>query len=126
MIKDIVVNLSIAEDGGVVGDYAVSIADTLGAHIAGIAFVFDPIVPISGTGYIPAEVIETQLADNQAAAKAAIDRFAATTARVGVSASRSRSAPAPPAPATSSPASRGASISPSSPRPNHRITRSKS
>jgi nucleotide-binding universal stress UspA family protein len=86
MIKDIVVNLSIREDGGVVGDYAVSVADTLGAHIAGIAFVFDPIVPISGTGYIPAEVIETQLADNQAAAKAAIDRFAATTARVGVSA----------------------------------------
>jgi len=66
MIKDIVVNLSTREDGGVVGDYAVSIADTLGAHIAGIAFVFDPIVPISGTGYIPAEVIETQQADNEA------------------------------------------------------------
>ena len=86
MIKDIVVNLSTREDGGGVGDYAVSLADVLGAHIAGIAFVFDPIVPISGTGYIPAEVIETQLADNQAAAKAAIDRFAATTARTGVSA----------------------------------------
>src|SRR5580698_7258663 len=86
MIKDIVVNLSVREDGGVVGDYAVSVADTLGAHIAGIAFVFDPIVPVSGTGYIPAEVIETQLADNQAAAKAAIDRFAAATARTGVSA----------------------------------------
>ncbi len=86
MIKDIVVNLSTREDGGGVGDYAVSVADTLGAHIAGIAFVFDPIVPISGTGYIPAEVIETQLSDNQAAAKAAIDRFAAATTRTGVSA----------------------------------------
>jgi nucleotide-binding universal stress UspA family protein len=86
MIKDIVVNLSVREDGGVVGDYAVSVADTLGAHIAGIAFVFDPIVPISGTGYIPAEIIETQLDDNQAAAKAAIDRFAAATLRTGVSA----------------------------------------
>jgi nucleotide-binding universal stress UspA family protein len=86
MIKDIVVNLSVREDGGVVGDYAVSVADALGAHIAGIAFVFDPIVPISGTGYIPAEIIETQLADNQAAAKSAIDRFAASTSRTGVSA----------------------------------------
>jgi nucleotide-binding universal stress UspA family protein len=86
MIKDIVVNLSIREDGGVVGDYAVSVADTLGAHIAGIAFVFDPIVPISGTGYIPAEIIDTQLSDNQAAAQAAIDRFAAATSRTGVSA----------------------------------------
>jgi nucleotide-binding universal stress UspA family protein len=86
MVKDIVVNLSVREDGGNVGDYAVSVADALGAHIAGIAFLYDPIVPISGTGYIPAEIIETQLADNQDAAKAAIDRFNATTSRVGVSA----------------------------------------
>ena len=56
------------------------------AHLTGIAFVFDPIVPMSGTGYIPAEVIETQQADNEAAAKAAIDRFAAATERAGLSA----------------------------------------
>ena len=86
MIKDIGVNLSVREDGGNVGDFAVSVAEALDAHIAGIAFVFDPIVPVSGTGYIPAEVIDTQLADNQAAAKAAIDRFAAATSRAGLSA----------------------------------------
>jgi nucleotide-binding universal stress UspA family protein len=86
MIKDLVVNLSLGEDGGPAGDYAVSVADAFGAHVTGIAFVFDPIVPVTGTGYIPAEVIETQLADNQAAAKAAIDRFAAAASRAGVSA----------------------------------------
>jgi nucleotide-binding universal stress UspA family protein len=86
MIKDIVVNLSLREDGGSVGDYAVSVAETLEAHITGIAFVFDPIVPVSGTGYIPAEVIETQQADNEAAAKAAIDRFSEVTRRKGLSA----------------------------------------
>src|SRR6202166_2932577 len=86
MIKDIVVNLSIGENGGPAGDYAVSVADTFGAHVVGIAFVFDPIVPISGTGYIPAEVIDTQLADNQSAAKPAIARFAASASRAGVSA----------------------------------------
>jgi len=86
MVKDIVVNLSVREDGGSVGDYAVSLADALSAHITGIAFVYDPIVPVSGTGYIPAEVIETQQADNEAAAKAAIDRFAQAASRVGVSA----------------------------------------
>ena len=86
MIKDIVVNLSVGENGGPAGDYAVSVADTFGAHVVGIAFVFDPIVPISGTGYIPAEVIDTQLADNQSAAKAAVDRFAASASRAGVSA----------------------------------------
>jgi nucleotide-binding universal stress UspA family protein len=86
MIKDIVVNLSLGENGGPAGDYAISVADALGAHVAGLAFVFDPIVPVTGTGYIPPEVIDTQLADNQAAAKAAIDRFTTTATRVGVSA----------------------------------------
>jgi nucleotide-binding universal stress UspA family protein len=86
MIKDIVVNLSVTKAGGTAGDYAVSVAGALDAHIAGIAFVYDPIVPISGTGYIPAEVIETQQADNEAAAKSAIDRFAEATRRAGLSA----------------------------------------
>jgi nucleotide-binding universal stress UspA family protein len=86
MIKDIVVNLSVTEGGGPVGDYAVSLASTLQAHLTGIAFVYDPIVPVSGTGYIPPEIIETQQADSDAAAKAAIDRFAAATSREKLSA----------------------------------------
>ena len=86
MIKDIVVNLSVGKDGGPAGDYAVSVAGAFDAHLTGIAFVFDPLVPVSGTGYIPAEVIESQQADNEAAAKAAIDRFASATKRGGLSA----------------------------------------
>ena len=86
MIKDIVGNLSVNADGGPVGDYAVSVASAFEAHLTGVAFVYDPIVPVSGTGYIPAEVIESQQADNETAAKAAIDRFAAATARAGLSA----------------------------------------
>jgi nucleotide-binding universal stress UspA family protein len=86
MIKDIVVNLSVGTDDGPAGDYAVSVASAFDAHLTGIAFVFDPIVPVSGTGYIPAEVIESQQADNETAAKAAIDRFAEATRRAGLSA----------------------------------------
>jgi len=86
MIKDIVVNLSVSKGGGPAGDYAVSIASALTAHLAGVAFVFDPIVPVSATGYIPAEVIERQQADNEADAKSAIDRFAQATGRAGLSA----------------------------------------
>jgi nucleotide-binding universal stress UspA family protein len=86
MIKDIVVNLSVTKGGGPAGDYAVSIASALDAHVAGVAFVYDPIVPVSATGYIPAEVIERQQADNEADAKAAIDRFAEATRRAGLSA----------------------------------------
>jgi len=86
MIKDIVVNLSVTKTGSFAGDYAVSVASALDAHIAGVAFVYDPIVPISGTGYIPVEVIETQQVDNQAAAQAAVDRFAEATRLAGLSA----------------------------------------
>jgi nucleotide-binding universal stress UspA family protein len=86
MIKDIVVNLGIGERANQAGDYAVSIAAAFDAHLAGIAFLYDPIVPISGAGYIPADVIESQERDNAAAAKAALDRFAAASKRAGVSA----------------------------------------
>ena len=50
MIKDIVVNLSVSEGGSPAGDYAVSVADALKAHLAAIAFVYDPIIPVSGAG----------------------------------------------------------------------------
>jgi nucleotide-binding universal stress UspA family protein len=84
MIKDIVVNLSLAESGGYAGDFAVSVASTVGAHLTGIAFVYDPIVPVAATGYVPPEVIETQQRDNEAAAKSAIDRFNAAAGRAGI------------------------------------------
>jgi nucleotide-binding universal stress UspA family protein len=86
MIKDIVVNLSAGKAGGPAADYAVSVASALDAHLAGVAFIYDPIVPMSGAGYIPAEVIETQQADNEAAAKAAIDRFSELARRAAISA----------------------------------------
>jgi len=41
---------------------------------------------VSGTGYIPAEVIESQQADNEAAAKAAIKKFSEVANRTGISA----------------------------------------
>src|SRR5271163_3570064 len=86
MIKDIVVNLSAGKAGGPAADYAVSVASALDAHLAGVAFIYDPIVPMSGAGYIPAEVIETQQTDNEAAAMAAIDRFSELARRAAVSA----------------------------------------
>ncbi|MFZ2067618.1 MAG: universal stress protein [Xanthobacteraceae bacterium] len=86
IIKDIVVNLSVAEGGSYAGDYAVSVAAALDAHITGIAFAYDPIVPVASTGYIPPEVIETQQRDSEDAAKAAIGRFSEAADRAGVTA----------------------------------------
>jgi len=86
MVKDIIANLSVTKEGSVVGNYAVSVAAALEAHLTGIAFIYDPVVPISGAGYIPAEVIETQRDDNETAAAAAIKSFTAATDQAGISA----------------------------------------
>jgi nucleotide-binding universal stress UspA family protein len=86
IIKDIVVSLSVAQDSGFAGDYAVSVAAALDAHLTGVAFIYDPIVPVAATGYIPPEVIDTQQRDSEAAATAALDRFTAAAARAGVGA----------------------------------------
>lgn len=86
IIKDIVVNLSVAEGGNYAGDYAVSVAAALDAHVTGIAFAYDPIVPVASTGYIPPEVIETQQHDSEEAAKAAMSHFSAAADRAGVTA----------------------------------------
>jgi nucleotide-binding universal stress UspA family protein len=86
MVKDIIVNLSVTKEGSVVGKYAVSVAAALEAHLTGVAFTYDPVVPISGAGYIPAEVIEIQREDNETAADAAIKSFTAATDQAGISA----------------------------------------
>jgi nucleotide-binding universal stress UspA family protein len=86
MIKDIIVNLSVTKNESAVANYAASVAAALRAHLTGVAFIYDPIVPISDGGYIPADVIETQRADNEAAAKSAIKNLTAATDRAGISA----------------------------------------
>ena len=124
MIKDIIVNLSVGERPSPASDYAVSVAAAFDAHLAGIAFLYDPIIPVSGAGYIPAEVIEAQERDNAAAAKTAIRSLRTRQARAPASQpSRSRSARASPASAINSAASRGASICRSSDKPSPRPAR---
>jgi nucleotide-binding universal stress UspA family protein len=83
-IKDIVVNLGLGDNGGSVGDYAVSVAAALDAHLTGIAFAYDAVVPVAATGYVPPEVIETQQRDSRALADAAIDRLTAAATRAGI------------------------------------------
>jgi nucleotide-binding universal stress UspA family protein len=86
MIKDIVVNLSVGEKPGPACAYAVSLAAAFEAHLAGIAFLYDPIVPISGAGYIPADVIDAQERENEQATRSALNQFNTACARAGVSA----------------------------------------
>jgi nucleotide-binding universal stress UspA family protein len=86
MIKDLVVNLSVGGSRGDPGDYAVSIAEAFDAHVAAIAFAHDPVVPATLMGGIPADFIESQRAEAEAAASAAVARFEEAARRAGVSA----------------------------------------
>jgi len=84
MIKDIVVNLALgARDPA--GDFAISVADTFGSHVLGVAFAYEPIIPGTVMGGIPAEFIEAQRTESDKKARAAIARFEQAAKRAGIS-----------------------------------------
>jgi len=74
MIKDIIVNLGLG-DKDPAGKFAVSIAEIYDAHVLGVAFSYEPIIPGSVMGGIPPEFIESQRAESDKKAKAAVTRF---------------------------------------------------
>jgi nucleotide-binding universal stress UspA family protein len=83
MIKDIVVNLSAAD---ATANFAVSIAGTFQAHLAGISFQYEPIIlPVTDMGGFPVEYINAQLEENEKAAKNAKARFDEAVGRAGIS-----------------------------------------
>ena len=81
MIKDIVVNLSIRDARDPARDFAISTAAAFnaqlaGAHLAGMALLFEPLMsPMVDMYGIPPEVIESQRIGNEKLAKAAVARF---------------------------------------------------
>jgi nucleotide-binding universal stress UspA family protein len=86
MIKDLVVNLTGGHPQDFASDYAISVASAFGAHVAGIGFIYEPVIPGSMLGGIPTDLIEVQREENSRAAKEAIDRFEAAAKAAGVSA----------------------------------------
>jgi len=86
MIKDLVVNLNVGADQDPAAQFAISIAATFQAHIAGIAFAYDPVITPTVIDGLTAEWIDAQRAEQQAAAQRAVDRFAAAAKRDGLSA----------------------------------------
>ena len=86
MVKDIVVNLTGGHPQDFAADYAISLAAAFGAHIAGVGFIYEPVIPGSVLGGVPTDLIEVQREENSKAAKAAIGRFEAAAKTAGVSA----------------------------------------
>jgi nucleotide-binding universal stress UspA family protein len=75
MIKDLLVNLSVGVDKDAAADYAIDLAAHCEAHLAGAAFVYDPVLPVTMMAPIPVDFIEEQRAENERAASDAIARF---------------------------------------------------
>lgn len=75
MPKDIVVNIMVGSSRDAAADYAISLAETFNAHLAGIAFAYEPVLPAIVGGGIPESVIEEQREENEKAAKVAVGKF---------------------------------------------------
>jgi len=85
MIKDLIVNLGLgAHDPA--GDFAITVADVFEAHVMGVAFSYEPVIPGSVMGGIPVEFIESQRTEADRLATTAVSRFEAAAKRAGVSA----------------------------------------
>jgi len=86
MIKDIIVHLEhrIARDPA--RDFAITIAETFDAHVAGVAFACTPDLPGYMMLEIPSDLLAQMIAESEKAALAAIERFEAAARRSLVSA----------------------------------------
>ena len=84
MIKDIVLHLSADLKHEVAANYAVSVAEAFGAHLAAITFAYDPVLPASLMGgVLPVDFINEQRALAEEAAKAAMAKFDEMGRRIG-------------------------------------------
>ena len=86
MIKDLVVNLTLEAARDPAAEFAISIAAAFEAHVAAIAFAFDPVVTPAVLDGLSSTWVDVQREESRGAAKAAIDRFEAAARREGLSA----------------------------------------
>jgi nucleotide-binding universal stress UspA family protein len=86
MIKDILLNLAIEDKRDVAADYAVSVAAALDAHLTGVAFAYEPIVPGSMFDGVSASIAAACRTEGKNAAKAAAEQFEKSARGAAISA----------------------------------------
>ena len=85
MIKDIVLHLSADLKHEVAANYAVSVAEAFGAHLAAMTFAYDPVLPASLMGGgLPVDFINAQRALAEEAVNAAMNKLSEMARRSGV------------------------------------------
>ncbi|APG09771.1 universal stress protein UspA [Bradyrhizobium japonicum] len=75
MIKDIVVNLEHDASQDRAREFAITVAEAFDAHLAGVAFAYEPDFPGYVMLEIPSDVVATMIEESKKAAEAAIRRF---------------------------------------------------
>jgi len=85
MPKDILVNLNPGRTPDPASDYAISLASHFYAHLTGLAFALEPIIPagVMGGG-ISGDIIDRAIAESQAKASDALANFDAAAQKQGV------------------------------------------
>ena len=86
MIKDIIVHLEHKITRDPARDFAITVAETFDAHIAGVAFAFTPNLPGYAMLEIPPDIVAQMMEESEKAALAAIERFDAAAKRSMLSA----------------------------------------
>jgi hypothetical protein len=84
MIRDVIVNLGLGEHDPA-GEVAVSLGEIFDAHVLGLAFAYEPVIPGAMMGSVPAEFIESQRAEASDMANGTIRRFEELARRSSIS-----------------------------------------
>jgi len=84
MIKDILVSAPVGASSSPVIDYAISVATTFDAHLAGVAFVYQPIVPGMMFNGVASNLVDSFRAECEKAGRAAIAKFEDAARRAGL------------------------------------------
>jgi nucleotide-binding universal stress UspA family protein len=84
MPKDILVNLTLGRAQDPAADYAISLAGLFGAHLSGVAFALEPVIPASAMGGIAGDVIDNAIAEAERQANDAAARFEAAARKQGL------------------------------------------
>lgn len=88
MIRDILVNLEHEPAHDAARDFAISVAESLDAHLAGVSFAYLSDLPSRVMAQFPPDVIAEMIAQSEKVASVTIDRFDAAVARSQLSTER--------------------------------------
>jgi len=75
MIKDLIVNLSLADKPDPTLEFAVSVASKFSAHLTGLSFIYETFSHPVEIGAVPGDIFELQAEENLRAATSAKNRF---------------------------------------------------